>query len=100
MTLQVPAVVHTIFEAVAFFIGFRYYVYLKKREGDTIPMMNRIWIIVGAACGALIGSRLIGAFENPGWMSNPSFINVFAAFNNKTIIGGLYGGLLGVEITK
>ena len=100
MKLQVPAVVHTILEIAAFFIGFRYYVFLKKQQGDLIPVMNRIWIIVGAASGALIGSRLIGAFENPSWLAAPNFMSVFTAFNNKTIVGGLYGGLFGVELTK
>jgi prolipoprotein diacylglyceryltransferase len=100
MKLQVPAFVHTFFEIAAFFVGFRYYVFLKKRQGDTIPMMNRIWIIVGAACGALVGSRIVGAFEDPSWLYDATFMNVFKAFNNKTIVGGLYGGLFGVELTK
>jgi prolipoprotein diacylglyceryltransferase len=100
MKLEVPAVVHSIFEIAAFFAGFRYYVFLKKRQGDVIPMLNRIWIIVGATGGALIGSRLVGAFEDPAWLCDATFTNVFAAFNTKTIVGGLYGGLAGVEITK
>jgi phosphatidylglycerol:prolipoprotein diacylglycerol transferase len=100
MKLHVPAVVHTLFECAAFFIGFRYYLFLKKKEGDVIPMMNRLWIIVGMTIGALIGSRVIGALEDPSWMHSPTFANVFAAFNSKTIVGGIYGGLFAVEITK
>lgn len=100
MVFRFPGQVHTIFEVAAFFVGFRYYLFLKKKNGDNIAMMNRIWIIVGATVGALIGSRLVGAMENPSWMHNPTFKDVFAAFNNKTIVGGLYGGLLGVELTK
>jgi phosphatidylglycerol---prolipoprotein diacylglyceryl transferase len=100
MKLLIPAPVHTIFEIAAFFVGFRYYVYLKKKQGDLIPVMNRIWIIVGATAGALIGSRIVGAFEDPDWLKDATFANVFAAFNNKTIVGGLYGGLFGVELTK
>lgn len=63
-------------------------------------MMNRIWIIVGATLGALVGSRVIGALEDPSWMHDVSFKSFFVAFNNKTVLGGLYGGLFGVEITK
>jgi phosphatidylglycerol---prolipoprotein diacylglyceryl transferase len=100
MLLKVPAAVHSLFEVAAFFVGFRYYLFLKKKQGDVIPMMNRIWIIVGATLGALIGSRLIGALEDPRWMHDVSLKNIFIAFNNKTIVGGLYGGLFGVELTK
>lgn len=100
MKLQVPAVVHTLFEVAAFFVGFRYYLFLKKKQGDVIPMLNRIWIIVGMTTGALFGSRILGALEDPSWMHNPTFANVFSAFNSKTIVGGLYGGLFAVELTK
>lgn len=100
MVLHVPAPVHSLFEVGAFFVGFRYYVYLKGKQGDAIGTMNRIWIIVGATLGALLGSRIIGALEDPQWLRHATMQNVFAAFNNKTIIGGLYGGLLGVELTK
>lgn len=100
MKLQIPATVHTVFEIAAFFFGFRYYVLLKKKEGDHIETIRRIWIIVGATIGALIGSRIVGAFEDPTWISERGLKSAFIAFNNKTIIGGLYGGLFGVEITK
>jgi phosphatidylglycerol---prolipoprotein diacylglyceryl transferase len=100
MVLNVPAAVHSLFEVAAFFVGFRYYVYLKHKQGDAIATMHRIWIIVGATAGALLGSRLIGALEDPQWMHDATVQNVFTAFNNKTIVGGLYGGLFGVELTK
>lgn len=100
MKIEVPVAVHALFEVAAFFVGFRYYLFLKKKNGDTLPQMNRIWIIVGATLGALIGSRVVGAFEDPAWLQQGDFASVFAAFNNKTIVGGLYGGLFGVELTK
>lgn len=100
MVLNVPAPVHTIFEVAAFFIGFRYYLFLKKKQGDSIPMINRIWIIVGATAGALVGSRVVGAMEDPSWLHHPDWKSIFIAFNSKTIVGGLYGGLFGVELTK
>src|ERR1044072_8830858 len=93
--IVVPAFVHTIFEVAAFFIGFRYYLFLRKKSGDAIHELNRTWIIVGAAAGALIGSRIVGAFENPFWLHQLSLKNIFIAFNSKTIVGGLFGGILG-----
>jgi phosphatidylglycerol:prolipoprotein diacylglycerol transferase len=90
---------HTITEFAGLFIGFRYYLFLKRRKGDVIESSNRLWIIISVTLGAFIGSRLIGALENP-----PAFMqskNVFAYFySNKTIVGGLLGGLAGVELVK
>ena len=91
---------HLVLEIAAFFFGFRYYLYLRKRSGDAISEQNRSWIIAGAAAGALIGSRLLGAFEDPQWTAHPHWQNVFLAFNNKSIVGGLFGGTLGVELVK
>ena len=87
--------IHLILEYLAFFIAFRYYIYLRKQQADVISNNNRLSIILGAAIGALIGSRLIGFLENP--TLNFTLIELF---NTKTIMGGLFGGLLGVELAK
>ena len=90
---------HTIFELLAYFAGFRYYLFLKKRRGDMIPSGNRTWIIIGAIFGALIGSRLLGGLENPpDLMKSGNWPMSF--YQNKTVLGGLLGGLWAVEITK
>ena len=57
--------IHLILEYLAFFIAYRYYVFLRKRSTDVINSNNRLSIILGAALGALVGSRLIGFLENP-----------------------------------
>lgn len=88
---------HLVLEYLAFFVAFRYYVFLRKKSADTISSNNRLSIILGAIFGALFLSRSIAFFENPvlhyeqGWLS---------ILNNKTIMGGLFGGLLGVELAK
>lgn len=56
-------------------------------------------MIIGAIFGSLIGSRLIGGFENPGALFNASNVLLYFYFN-KTILGGLIGGLFGVELVK
>ncbi len=48
--------------------------------------------------GALIGSRLVGFLENP--LVELSEQNLIQLLNTKTIMGGLFGGLLGVELAK
>lgn len=94
---DIPLNIHLILEYSAFFIAFRYYVNLRKKSVDHISSTRRLSIILGAALGALIGSRLIGLLENP---MNLSSINFIQLLNTKTIMGGLFGGLLGVELTK
>lgn len=88
---------HLILEYLAFFVGFRYYMMLRKKSDDSISGNNRLSIIIGAIFGALFFSRLMGFLENPPVHSAQG---VIALFNNKTIMGGLFGGLLGVEIAK
>lgn len=89
--------IHLILEYLAFFIGYRYYAYLKKSHTDPISSLNRLSIILGATIGALLGSRIMGILENPANILAHSFIHLI---NVKTIMGGLFGGLLGVEIAK
>lgn len=81
------------------FIGFRYFLFLRRRQGDQVDSNNRIWSIIGATFGALLGSRLLGALENPPGLfhaDNP----LLYIYQNKTIVGGLLGGLIGVETIK
>ncbi len=90
--------IHLILEYTAFFIGFRYYVYLKKRTLDPISSSNRLSIIIGAVFGAFFGSRFFGFLEHPAFSFDPEY--VVRLLSVKTIMGGLFGGLLGVELAK
>ena len=90
--------IHLVLEYLAFFLAFRYYVFLRKKREDYISSNNRLSIILGAAAGALIGSRLVGILENP--LVTFSTKNMIQILNIKTIMGGLFGGLLGVEAAK
>ncbi|WP_338377451.1 prolipoprotein diacylglyceryl transferase family protein [uncultured Flavobacterium sp.] len=90
--------IHLIVEYLAFFIAFRYYIFLRKRSRDVIPNSNRLSIILGAAIGALIGSRIVAFLENPVFTFDVSIL--ITLLNSKTIMGGLFGGLLGVELAK
>lgn len=90
--------IHLVLEYLAFFIGYRYYAFLRKRTIDSIIIINRLTIILGAAIGAFLGSRIVGFLENPAFISDIKSIMAF--FNTKTIMGGLFGGLLGVELAK
>lgn len=94
-----PVLLHGIMEALGIFVGFRYYLFLRRKRGDSIDSSNRIWILIGATFGAVIGAHLLGSLENlPQWVASHHPWLYFAG--NKTIAGGLLGGLAGVEIAK
>jgi prolipoprotein diacylglyceryltransferase len=88
---------HMVFEALAYFIGFR--VYLHTRNKDKLPIEKGMWVIVGAILGAAIGSKVLYWLEDPvklmeNWRSYTFLME------GKTIVGGLLGGLIGVERIK
>lgn len=90
---------HGIIEFLAIFIAFRYYLYLKKRHNDPVNPINRLVAAIGATLGALIGSHLLGAAENiPELIASPDKLQYIV--HNKTLTGGLIGGLIGVELFK
>lgn len=90
--------IHLILEYLAFFVAFRYYLKMRKSVSDQISDKNRLSIILGAIVGAFIGSRLVGYLENPliSWNAE----NLVHVLNSKSIMGGLFGGLIGVELAK
>ena len=90
---------HAVFETAAFFIGFRYFLWLRKKKGDIIDSKNRTWIFIGVVFGAFLGSRLLGGIEDPTQIAKADNV-IFYFYQNKTVVGGLLGGLIGVELIK
>jgi phosphatidylglycerol---prolipoprotein diacylglyceryl transferase len=90
---------HSLAEILAFFVGFKYFQILKRRNGDPLTDTNRNWILIGAIFGALFGSRLLGGFENPPQLMNAKNL-LLNFYQNKTVVGGFLGGLFGVELVK
>lgn len=85
--------VHLAFEILGYLAGALLYVWLRGRTGDTITDRNRATVLTGAALGAAIGTRLLF------WLSYPG-LPLSAFFSGKTVVGGLLGGLMGVELMK
>jgi prolipoprotein diacylglyceryltransferase len=89
---------HTLFETLAYVVGYQLYRRMRAKSGDIIADDQRWIVIAAAAVGALFGSRLLGVLEQAPrigvhWQS-------FLLPGGKTIVGGLLGGWIGVEITK
>lgn len=96
-----PVVVplHLLCEVLAYTLGYRLYQWLRNPQADRISTDHRLWIFVGAAAGGLIGSRVLGLLEHPAELLHPPGGWLYY-FTNKTVVGGLLGGLIGVELTK
>lgn len=90
---------HFIFENLAFITGFFYYQHNRKGVVEVIPENQRLCIIIAAAFGALVGSRVLAVFEIPDdfWLAHNKWLYFMS---NKTIVGGLLGGTLFVEMSK
>ena len=54
---------HVVFEFLAYALGFRYYLYLRKNSKDQISSGDRIWLIIAGGVGAILGSRIVGFFS-------------------------------------
>ena len=84
---------HLTFEILGYVAAVVVYIVLRRRRGDTVADPDRATVLSGAALGAAIGSRLLA------WLSYPG-LPFSAIMDGKTIVGGLLGGLIGVEFTK
>jgi len=89
---------HALFEGLAYLIGFRLYLGNRRRRGDVIDGRTRWSVMAGALVGALVGSHLLAWLEDPVALMHGADSTDY--LGGKTIIGGLIGGTVGVELVK
>lgn len=91
-----------VFDALAWVLGFA--IILHRRRGtpspaQAVPFDVRLWLLAGAVVGAAVGAKLLAWVEDPDiyltQLGNPA-----AWLGGKTVVGGLLGGWLGVEVAK
>lgn len=87
--------VHFLFEVAGYIAGALVYTIYRSRRDDRLPDRDRATVLVGAALGAAVGSRLLFVLCDPSRFGDPA-----SWFAGKTVVGGLLGGLIGVEIAK
>lgn len=92
---RIPA--HPVFESLGYFLGFRAYLALRSRWSDPISTDTRWTVIAAAAVGALLGSRALAWAQHA---MDPGMNAALAWSSGKTIVGGLLGGQVAVEIAK
>jgi prolipoprotein diacylglyceryltransferase len=97
-------VFHPVFETLAYAAGYAVFRGARARLGDVLAEPQRWTVIASAAVGALVGSRLLGLAEQwptvLGAIQERQFFALFFSPGGKTIVGGLLGGWLAVELVK
>jgi phosphatidylglycerol:prolipoprotein diacylglycerol transferase len=89
---------HPVLEAAGYVAAYLVYRWERGRGGDALSEERRWSVIAAAAVGALLGSRALGLVEQGPRMALhwSSWIRP----GGKTIVGGLLGGWLAVELVK
>ena len=95
---------HPVFETLAYAAGYAVFRRLRAQQGDVVAEPQRWTVLAGAAVGALVGSRLLGLAEQwptllAAWQSG-HLLALLVSPGGKTIVGGLLGAWLSVEIVK
>lgn len=90
---------HFLFEWLAYIISFTYYQYLCQHTSDHLNNDQRFWIIIAAAIGALVGSRLLDVLEHLNMVTQVTNPFLFI-ISSKTIVGAILGATIAVEIAK
>ncbi len=90
--------IHAVFESTAFFAAWIYYTHLKRRAPDVLEPKNRLWLVIVAALGGVLGSRVSALLEV--WFLAASYAAPGLCGSGRSIVGGLLGGLFAVELAK
>lgn len=91
---------HALFDFLAYAGGAQVYWWLKRSgRVQAPPFEQMMWVIVGIAGGAMAGAKLLAWLE--AWpVFAAHFDEMGIWLGGKTIVGGLLGGWIGVEIAK
>jgi prolipoprotein diacylglyceryltransferase len=91
---------HLLFEWLAIAVGVQLYRRQRAKGGQTgILQPGHYGVIIGCILGAAIGNKLVFWLEIPQlWAPHWQDVGIWAS--GQSIVGGLLGGLIGVELSK
>src|SRR5262249_18208835 len=90
---------HWLFETLAYVVAFQVYRQMRRRHGDAVTDGVRWSVIAAAAVGAAVGSKILFWLEEP-LLTLQNLGNIAFLLGGKSIVGGLVGGLIAVELVK
>ena len=100
MDARSALLVHAAFEMTAIGVGVRLYARnLRLRGNASLLRGSGFAVALGCLIGAIVGSKLVV------WMEYPQLVrqhwgSPLLVFTGQSIVGGLIGGLIGVEVAK
>lgn len=95
----VPIHAHQVMEWLGYFLGYRLYIHLRQRRGDHLHDYRRLVVMVAAIAGAALGSKLLAWAEDPS-VTAAHLADLSFLMTGKSVVGGLLGGLVTVELVK
>jgi phosphatidylglycerol:prolipoprotein diacylglycerol transferase len=96
--MRSPVLLHQLLEIAGYLTALTILTMRSRRGHDVVDRRTRYQLMIAAGIGAMIGARLLAALCDPGrtWAALASGQLAFG----KTIVGGLLGGLIAVELVK
>lgn len=88
---------HLVFNLLAYSVGIR--IYLRNAR-ECLPAPVRSTVVLGALAGAFVGSILLACLYDPMVWFQGSDDPRYLFWQGQTVVGGLLGGLIGVEFAK
>tara|TARA_Y100000588_G_scaffold273471_1_gene289333 strand:+ start:6429 stop:7211 length:783 start_codon:yes stop_codon:yes gene_type:complete len=103
--LEYPVIIlglhpHLLFEGLGYLVGLTATIWVSSRDGDSISPQQRHPLIFAGLIGALLGAKILA------WAQHPQTTLLIATeepsllLGGKTIVGGLLGGMAGIELAK
>ncbi|WP_367027371.1 prolipoprotein diacylglyceryl transferase family protein [Methylococcus sp. ANG] len=92
--------VHATLEALGMALGARYYFFLRRKSGLASALSNPGYaVLMGCLLGAANGNKAVFWLDMPQlWAAHGGIAGFF--YGGQSMVGGLLGGLIGVEIVK
>jgi len=90
---------HFLFEGMGYAFGFIIFLWLRGKRGDSVDLPLRWSVVAAAFVGGALGSKILYWAEDPA-ATAAHWREFTYLMGGKTIVGGLLGGWIAVEMMK